>query len=62
LRAGCRLKCGTTLLVELAGEDQPVVELTPEEEASLRESLAQADRREFATDEEVRTVWAKYEL
>lgn len=50
------------VLLELAGEDQPVVELTPEEEASFRESLAQADRREFATDEEVRAVWAKYGL
>jgi predicted transcriptional regulator len=50
------------VLLELAGEDQAVVELTPEEEASLRESLAQADRGEFATDEEVRTVWAKYGL
>jgi hypothetical protein len=50
------------LLLELAGEDQPVVELTVEEAASLDESLAQADRREFATDEEVRAVWAKYGL
>ena len=50
------------VLLELAGEGQPVVELTPEEEASFHESLAQADRREFATDEEVRAVWAKYGL
>jgi hypothetical protein len=50
------------VLLELAGEDQPVVELTPAEEASLQGSLAQADRREFATDEEVRSVWAKYGL
>jgi hypothetical protein len=50
------------VLLELAGEDQPVVELTSEEEASFRKSLAQADRREFATDEEVRTAWAKYGL
>jgi hypothetical protein len=50
------------LLLELAGEDQPVIELTPEEAASLDESLGQAERREFATDEEVRAVWAKYGL
>jgi hypothetical protein len=50
------------VLLELAGEDQPVVELTPEEEASFDESLAQADRCEFATDEEVRARWAKYGL
>jgi hypothetical protein len=50
------------VLLELAGEDQPVVELTPAEEASFQGSLVQADRREFATDEEVRSVWAKYGL
>ena len=50
------------VLLELAGEDQPVVELTPAEEASFQGSLAQADRREFATDEEVQSVWAKYGL
>jgi hypothetical protein len=50
------------VLLELAGEDQPVVELTPTEEASFEGSLAQADRGEFATDEEVRSVWAKYGL
>jgi hypothetical protein len=50
------------VLLELVGEDQPVVELTPEEEASFDESLARADRREFAADEEVRAVWAKYGL
>jgi predicted transcriptional regulator len=42
------------LLLQLAGEDQPVVHLTAEEEASFKESLAQADRGEFATDEQVR--------
>jgi hypothetical protein len=50
------------VLLELGGEDQPVVELTAEEVASFHESLGQADRREFATDEEVRAVWAKYGL
>jgi hypothetical protein len=43
------------VLLELAGEDRPIVEMTPEEEASFQESLAQDDRREFATDVEVRT-------
>lgn len=40
--------------------EEPVLQLTPEEEADLAESLAQADRGEFATDEEVRGVWAKF--
>jgi hypothetical protein len=50
------------LLLQLAGEDQPVVQLTPEEAASLDESIEQAERGEFATDEEVRAIWAKYGL
>jgi predicted transcriptional regulator len=50
------------MLLQLAGEEQPVIQLTAEEEASLEESLAQADRGEFATDDEVRAVWAKHGL
>ena len=50
------------ILLQLAGKDQPVVQLSAAEEASLAESLAQADRGEFATDEQVRAVWAKYDL
>jgi hypothetical protein len=50
------------VLLQLAGEDQPVVQLTAEEEASLEESLAQAERGEFATDEQVRAIWAKHGL
>jgi predicted transcriptional regulator len=36
--------------------------LTPEEEADIDASLAEADRGEFATDDEVRAVWAKHRL
>ena len=36
--------------------------LTPEEEADINDSLAEAARGEFATDEEVRAVWAKHGL
>jgi hypothetical protein len=50
------------ILLQLAGKDQPVVQLSAAEEASLAESLAQADRGEFATDEQVRAIWAKYDL
>jgi predicted transcriptional regulator len=46
----------------LVGEEQPVVQLTAEEEASLDESIQQTERGEFATDEEVRAIWAKYGL
>jgi predicted transcriptional regulator len=38
------------------------VPLTPEEDAALAESLAEAERGEFATDEEVRAVWARHGL
>ncbi len=49
-------------LLQMAGEEQPAVQLSAEEEASLEESLAQAERGEFATDEEVRAIWAKHGL
>ena len=35
---------------------------TPEEEAELDESEAAAARGDFATDEEVRAIWAKHGL
>lgn len=50
------------MLLQLAGEDQPVLQLSTAEEASFDESLAQADRGEFATDEQVRDIWAKHGL
>ena len=50
------------MLLQLAGEDQPVLQLSAEEAASFDESLAQADRGEFATDEQVRAIWAKHGL
>ena len=36
--------------------------LTPEEKADIDASLAEAERGEFATDEEVRAIWAKHGL
>jgi hypothetical protein len=50
------------MLLQLAGEDQPVLQLSAAEEVSFDESLAQADRGEFATDEQVRAIWAKHGL
>jgi hypothetical protein len=47
------------LWLQLAGDEQPAVPLTADEAASLAEALAQASRRDFATDEQVRSVWAK---
>ncbi|MBV9461389.1 MAG: hypothetical protein JO141_28280 [Bradyrhizobium sp.] len=48
------------VLLQLAGKDQPVIQLSAADETSLEES--QADRGEFATDERVRAIWAKYNL
>jgi predicted transcriptional regulator len=48
------------VLMALAGDARPSVPLDLEEAASFDESLAQAERGEFATEEEVRAVWAKH--
>jgi hypothetical protein len=51
------------VLLRLAGDaSEPPLELSAEEAASLEESLAQARRGEFATEAEVRAVWAKHGL
>jgi len=50
------------MLLQLAGVEQPPYELTPEEAADIDASLAEAERGEFATDEEVRAMWAKHGL
>jgi hypothetical protein len=51
-----------SIMLGLAGKKQPIVQLTPAQEASLAGSLELAARREFATNEQVRAVWAKYGL
>ena len=48
------------LLLALAGIAEQNYGLTPKIE-DLKISIAQADRREFATDEEVEAVWKKFE-
>jgi hypothetical protein len=50
------------VLLQLAGEDQPVAQLSAQEKASFVKSLQQADCGEFATDEQVRAIWAKHRL
>ncbi|WP_158808860.1 hypothetical protein [Beijerinckia sp. L45] len=47
--------------IPLAADAQPL-SMTVDEEASFMESLTQAERGEFATDAEVRAVWAKHRL
>ena len=50
------------ILLQFAGVEQPPYMLTPEEEADIDASLAEADRGEFASNDEVRAVWAKHGL
>jgi hypothetical protein len=50
------------VVFSLAGRDEPPVLLSPEESAALNLSKAAASRGEFATDEQVRVVWAKHGL
>jgi len=51
------------IVLRLAGaDDEPPVPLTPEEQAAVAASKSAAARGEFATDEQVRAVWAKHGL
>jgi hypothetical protein len=50
------------ILLQFAGVDQPVIQLTGEERAAIALSKEAAERGEFATDEEVRAIWAKHGL
>jgi len=50
------------LLLQVAGEEQPVVQLTSEERADLADADAEIARGEFATDEHIRSILAKRTL
>lgn len=50
------------VMFQLAGNEEPPVILSIEERAALDRSKAAAARGEFATDEQVRAVWAKHGL
>jgi hypothetical protein len=50
------------ILLQLAGIDQPPIQLTPAEEADLAEAEAEIERGEFATAEDVRAMWEKHGL
>ena len=50
-------------VLRLAGaDDEPPVTLPPDEEAAIARPKAAAARGEFASDEQVRAVWAKHGL
>jgi len=48
------------LLLELARSGKPELALTPEQIADLKESIAEADRGEFAAEEDVRSAFRKF--
>jgi predicted transcriptional regulator len=48
------------VLLRSVGAERPPYELTPEEAADVAASIPEAERGEFATDEEVRAMWAKH--
>jgi hypothetical protein len=48
------------ILLQLAGHEQPVYVLTPEEEADLDASIAAEESGDFATDQEMLVIRAKY--
>ena len=51
------------VIIELAGAElPPPIPLSTEEREAIARSKAAAERGEFATDEEVRVVWAKHGL
>ena len=50
------------LVLAFVDDDTSVYQLTPEEEADLYASDAEVARGKFASDEEVRAIWAKREL
>ena len=50
------------MLIDVAAQDlQPYV-LSEEERVAIQESLAAADRGEFASDEEVAAMWRRFGL
>ena len=49
-------------IIGLTGVATPTVPLTREERVAVEASKAAARRGEFATDEQVRAVWAKHGL
>jgi hypothetical protein len=49
-------------MTSLLEEELPAIRLSPEEDVALNVSLAEAERGEFASDEEVRAIWAKHGL
>ncbi len=50
------------ILLQLTGNDPSPLQLTANEEATFNASFAEADRGEFASDDEIKAIWAKHGL
>ena len=51
------------LVLQLAREDdRPPIAMSGEDEASFEQSMAEAERGEFVSDEIIRAFWAKHGL
>jgi hypothetical protein len=50
------------MVLQVVGEDLPAVQLSADDEASLDESLAESERGDFASEDEVNAIWAKHGL
>ncbi len=50
------------MILAFAGKEGEVYELSEEELGDLKEAIGEADRGEFATDEEVAALWTTHKL
>ena len=51
------------LVLQLAQEnDLPPIAMSVDEETSFEQSIAEAERGEFVSDETIRAFWAKHDL
>jgi hypothetical protein len=50
------------IMLSYAGDDERMIELSPEDEADLIEAQAEMARGEFAPETEVQTILSKYRL
>ena len=50
------------LVLSFADDEVPAIDLSPEEEVAVLLSRSAAERGEFATDEQRRSIWAKHGL
>ena len=50
------------LMLAFVGDEVPVYHFSPEEEAEQDAADAEESRGEYATEAEVRAIWAKYGL